>query len=139
MHDYSEAVFIEGDCPTDHVDLSVFVAPAPAKGRSLLRRVVRDHAASHQASIEQFAETLDNPELLARLLGADEPLVAVALKRPRALDDLRSSMKAKLGEVRRAPTPAPTEHWARTSSGVGGASFPSPQWSQLSPTRRTWG
>ncbi len=41
MQDYSEAVFIEGDCPIDYVDLSVFVAPVPSKGHSLLRRVVR--------------------------------------------------------------------------------------------------
>jgi len=114
MQDYSEAVFIEGDCPVDYVDLSVFVAPVPSKGRSLLRRVVRDHAVSHQASIEQLSEALENPEALARLLGAGlgEPLVAAALQQPRVLDDLRRSMKSKLSEVRRAPAPAPTGHWA---------------------------
>ena len=32
MQDYSEAVFIEGDCPIDYVDLSVFVAPVPSRG-----------------------------------------------------------------------------------------------------------
>ena len=42
MQNYSQVVFIEGDCPIDYVDLSVFVAPVPSKGRSLLRRVVRD-------------------------------------------------------------------------------------------------
>ena len=114
MQNYSEAVFIEGDCPIDYVDLSVFVAPVPSNGRSLLRRVVRDHVASHHASIKQFAEALENPEALATLLGArlGEPLVAMALKQPRVLDDLRRSMKSKLGEVRRAKPPTPTEHWA---------------------------
>lgn len=114
MQDYSEAVFIEGDCPIDYVDLSVFVAPAPTSGRSLLRRVVRDHTASHQASIAQFAEALENPEALARLLGGGfgERLVAMALKQPRVLDELRRSMKSKLGDVRRARPPAPTERWA---------------------------
>jgi hypothetical protein len=114
MQDYSEAVFIEGDCPIDYVDLSVFVAPAPAKGRSLLRRGVRDHTASHQASIDQLAHALENPEAFALLLGAGlgEPLVAMALKQPRFLDDLRRSMKSKLEEVRHAPPPAPTERWA---------------------------
>lgn len=114
MRDYSEAVFIEGDCPIDYVDLFVFVAPVPSKGHRLLRRVVRDYTASHQASIVQFAEALEDPEALARLLGAGlgEPLVAMALKQPRVLDDLRRSMKSKLGEVRRAKPPAPTEHWA---------------------------
>jgi len=114
MQDYSEAVFIEGDCPIDYVDISVFVASAPAKGRSLLRRVVHDHTLSHRASVDQLAHALEYPEALARRLGAElgEPLVAMALKQPRVLDDLRRSMKSKLGEVRRAPPPAPTEHWA---------------------------
>ena len=114
MQDYSEAVFIEGDCPIDYVDLSVFVAPAPPKGRSLLRRVVRDHAAAHQASIEQLAQALENPDAMARLLGAGlgGPFVAMALEQPRVLDQLRHSLETRLGEVRRAPPPAPTEHWA---------------------------
>lgn len=34
MREYSEAVFIEGDCPVDYVDLSIFVAPAPRPGES---------------------------------------------------------------------------------------------------------
>lgn len=114
MQEYSEAVFIEGDCPIDYVDLSVFVAPAPPKGRSLLRRVVRDHTASHQASIDQLAQAIENPEALARILGAGlgEPLVAMAHKQPQILDDLRRSMASKLSELRRAPPRAPTEHWA---------------------------
>ena len=116
MQDYSEAVFIEGDCPLDDVDLGVFVAPAPAKGRSLLRRVVRDHAAAHRASLERFAHALETPEAFARHLGAElgEPLAAMALKQSRVLglDDLRHSLESKLGEARRAPSPMPTEHWA---------------------------
>lgn len=121
MQDYSEAVFIEGDCPIDYVDLAVFVAPPPPVGRSLLRRVVRDHAAAHRASIEQFAQALESPEAMARLLGAGlgEPLVARVLKHPRILEDLRRSMKSKLSEVRRATPPAPTEHWA-IEDGFGG-------------------
>ncbi|MBK7539250.1 MAG: hypothetical protein IPI49_28575 [Myxococcales bacterium] len=38
--------------------------------------------------------------------------MAMALKQPRVLDDLRRSMKSKLGDVRRAKPHAPTEHWA---------------------------
>lgn len=114
MQDYSEAVFIEGDCPIDYVDLAVFVAPPPPVGRSLLRRVVRDHAAAHRASIEQLAQALESPEAMARLLGAGlgEPLVAMTLKEPQVLEDLRRLMKSRLTEVRRAAPPAPTEHWA---------------------------
>jgi hypothetical protein len=114
MQDYSEAVFIEGDCPIDYVSLSVFIAPVPTKGRSLLRRVVRDHTASHRASIEQSASAIENPAALARLLGGGlgERLVAMALERPRVVDDLRRSISSELGEERCAPPPAPTEHWA---------------------------
>lgn len=118
---HPEAVLIEGDCPTEFVDLSVFVAPVPAKGRALLRRVVRDHTASYQASIAQFAHALENPEALARLFGIQIRLTetagsnwspASALKEPRVLNNLRRSVEAELEEARRMPPPAPTEHWA---------------------------
>lgn len=113
MQEYSEAVFIEGDCPIDYADLSVFVAPPPSAGRSLLRRVVRDHAAYRRASIEQLEQALENPEAMARLFsaGVGGPLVARALHRPRILSDLRRATKTRLDEVRRAPPPPPTEHW----------------------------
>lgn len=113
MQDYSEAVFIEGDCPIDYVDVSVFVAPCPQNGRSLLRRVLRDHTRAHQTSIEQFAQALESPEAMAQLLGTvlAQPLVARALEQPRILDDVRRSMKSGLSAIRRAPPPAPTEHW----------------------------
>ncbi len=41
MQDYSEAVYIEGDCPLEYVDLRVFVAPSLPPGEPLLRRVKR--------------------------------------------------------------------------------------------------
>jgi len=114
MQDYSTAVFIEGDCPIDYVDLSVFVAPVPAKGHALLRRVERDPTASHRASIQQLAEALESREALARLLGDEfgDPLVAMARMQPRVLDDLRRSLGGKLGARRVVQPPAPTEHWA---------------------------
>lgn len=122
MDDYSEAVFIEGDRPIDHVDLSVFVAPPAAKGHTLLRRVVRDRAAEHQASLEHFALALESPDAMARLLGAgglDERILSIVLNRPRALDDLRRSLKSKLGAAKRVPAPAPSEHWALDDPYVG--------------------
>jgi len=51
MQNYSEAVFIEGDLPFDFVDLSVFIAPIPANGQPLLRRIQRYHAAARAASL----------------------------------------------------------------------------------------
>jgi hypothetical protein len=79
MEEYSEAVFLEGDCPTDYVDLSVFVAPPLPAERSLLRRVVRDHRAERRTSIDQLAQALESPDAMLRLLGAglSEPLAVL--------------------------------------------------------------
>ncbi len=113
MADYSEAVFIEGDCPVEYVDLSIFVAPVPRLGESLLRRVVRDQAAKRRASIERHAAALEIRETLAGYLAQEvRSLTALAGGRPEALDELRVSMKRGLQEARRTPPPAATEHWA---------------------------
>lgn len=113
MEDYSEAVFIEGDCPLDYVDLAAFVAPAPHEGRALLRRALRDHTASHQASNAQLSEALESKEAIERLIatGVGESLLMMALERPGVLDNLRRSSSGKLTELRRSPPPDPTEHW----------------------------
>lgn len=113
MQDYSEAVFIEGDCPIEYVDVSVFVAPRPRQGRSLLRREQRDRKTAHRASIEQLAQALEGPAAMARFLGValPEKLVARALAQPAILGEARRSMASKLSELRRAPAPAAEEHW----------------------------
>lgn len=90
MADYSEAVVIEGDCPVEWVDLSVFVAPAPQPGESLLRRIVRDHAAEHRASLDHYAAVLASPDRLASFLAQElgRGVAAMALRRPGGLDEL---------------------------------------------------
>ncbi len=108
MREYSEAVYIEGDSPVDFVELAVFVAPVPADGRSLLRRVPRDHTRARDAAIEAFRATVEDRERLARLLGTE---LGNTLGE-RALDELRRSPGVTLAEKRRTPPPAPTEHWA---------------------------
>ncbi len=70
MGNYSEAVFIEGDCPIDFVDLSVFVAPAPAKGRSLLRRVA---GSAPRPDFHGFHAVPCELDALVRLLGGGGP------------------------------------------------------------------
>jgi hypothetical protein len=114
MEDYSEAVFIEGDCPVDFVDLSVFVAKPPVRGQSLLDRVIRDHTAAHEASLDKFEQALANPEATGRLLATEigAPFLAKAFSDSRALEDIRQSMTAKLASIRRAPPPPPTKHWS---------------------------
>ncbi len=125
MSEYSEAVFIEGDCPVEQVDLSVFVAPAPLPGESLLRRVVRDHVTEHRASIERYEKAFETRESLASYLATavEEPLVTLALGQPEMLDELLGSMKRGFEKVRRLSPPAPTEHWAfgERYSGLGRA------------------
>jgi hypothetical protein len=114
MQGYSDAVFIEGDCPIRFVDLSVFIAPPPAGERALLERVVRDHATAYQASIEQLEQALESSEVTARLFAEGffgDPLGAMPLRGRRILDDQRRPMKAKLDELRQASPPPPTEYW----------------------------
>ncbi len=114
MQEYSEAVFIEGDCPFGYVDLSVFVAPPLQSGRSLLRRVVRDHAAAHQVFIGRLKQALESDEVLVRLLGETlgVTFAALATTRPHGLDDVRRSLNATLSDAREAGPDEPTEHWA---------------------------
>lgn len=114
MEEYSEAVFIEGDLPVDDVDLSVFVAPPLPAGRSLLRRVVRDHREERRASIQQLERALEEPDTMLRLLGAglSEPLLAMAITNPKVQADLRRGLKQKLSAMRHTPPSPPTEHWS---------------------------
>jgi hypothetical protein len=114
MENYSEAVFLEGESPVEYVDLSVFVAPPLPDGRTLLRRVVRDHAVAHQAAIERFEQLLESPEAMAHIMDAalGGSIASIAREQPQILDDLRRSMSVQLRDARRAPPPAPTEHWA---------------------------
>ena len=107
MEEYSEAVFIEGDWPVDFVDLSVFVAPVLPKGRSLLRRAVRDRAAAHEATRRALEQAPADPEAMSRYLGAalGEHIAKIVLTPPTGLDHVRGAIEAKRGA-------APTEHWA---------------------------
>jgi len=103
MGNYSEAVFVEGDCPIDFVDLSVFVAPAPAKGRSLLRRVA---GSAPRPDFHGFHAVPGELDALVRLLGGGGPP-----KQQRARG-ARGAAKSKGSGVLAFPGPAPAEHWA---------------------------
>jgi hypothetical protein len=88
MQEYSEAVFIEGDCPVEYVELSVFIAPPMAPGKTLLRRVKVDHKAEHQAQLAAFERAGDSPEAAAECLNAQVglPLGGMLVKYPGVIE-----------------------------------------------------
>ncbi len=114
MQEYSDAVFIEGDLPLGFVNLSVFIAPIPAPGESLFRRVARDHSAAHEASQGPMTRALDDSEALARLLGGalEGTLAGRVRAQPWMLDETRGVMGSKRAVPKGAPAPEPPEHWA---------------------------
>ncbi len=111
MEDYSEVAFIEGDCPLDYVDLSIFVAPPPPRGVALLRRVKRGVTGSPRAAFRAYEQALESPGAMARLLGvhSSDPLVALALRQPHLLGDFRRFLADQREATRDV---APGEHWA---------------------------
>ena len=114
MLDFSEAVVLEGDRPFSYLDLQVYVAPAiPHRGRLLVRRK-RDRAAEAHAKADAIEQVMRQPDgverLLAELLG--EPVAQLARRNPTFLEEARARFLAELEQVRSAPPPKPTAHWA---------------------------
>jgi hypothetical protein len=114
MTDYSQAVVIEGDNLLQFVDLDVFVARPLPQGKTLLVRRKRNRAREERAKAEALARLLREPEGVATFLGqmAGAPLAAFARQHPELLEKTRADMLTGLALARRAPPPAPTEHWA---------------------------
>jgi hypothetical protein len=114
MEDYSEAVVLEGDNPVAFVDLAVFVAPAPAPGRTLFVRRKRDRAKEERAKAEVLERLLREPggvaEFLGQMIGG--PVADLAREKPVLFEEARASLLAGIARVRKAPPPGPTEHWA---------------------------
>ena len=128
MQDYSEVVLIEGDCPLDYVDPSIYVAPPLPRGAPLLRRVTRDYAGRRRAALRAYEQAIDSPAAMARFLGAElgEPLIALALRQPGLLEDIKRGLAETVAVARREPPPAPTEHWALRGDTRGSSG---PKWS----------
>lgn len=115
MGDYSEAVVLEGDNPLGFVDLSIFVAPPLAGGRGLFVRRRRDRAKEQRAKARAWARLLREPDGAARLLGqmvGGDVVALVAGANPVHLEETRATLLAGLAQIRKAPGPEPTEHWA---------------------------
>jgi hypothetical protein len=80
MEDYSEAAVLEGDNPIGFVDLAVFVAPAPAAGKTVFVRRKRDRAKEERVRADAMEWLLHGPDGAAELLGPviGGPLVELA-------------------------------------------------------------
>ena len=101
MTNYSQAVVLEGDSPLGHVDLRVFVAPAPARTEQLFVRRARRRSpveAAGGAALRLLSQPGDLAELLARLGG--EPLGELARNNPALVEKIR----AVLADVSAEPT-----------------------------------
>jgi hypothetical protein len=121
MADYSEAVVLEGDNPLNLTDLAVFVAPPLAAGRRLFVRRKRDRAKEERAKADAMEHLLREPDGVARFLGqmTGAPSAAFARQNPKLLEEARATLLAGIAQLRKAPPPKPTEHWAIARSYVG--------------------
>jgi hypothetical protein len=114
MEDYFEAVLLEGDRLVPWVDLTVYVALPVPEGESLLLQGRTDPARERAAEIEGLEEALSNRERMgARLTALSGLPIALLLgNSPDGLDELEGIVNARLGELRKAPFPAPRAYWA---------------------------
>jgi hypothetical protein len=114
MQDYSHAVVLEGDNPLGFADLRVFVVPALPRGRRLLVRRKRDHAAAARREADALERLLQQPDgmeqFVTDMLG--ERVAEFARRNPAMLDDTRTNLLAGIERIRKAPPPKPTVHWA---------------------------
>ena len=115
----SVVMLIEGDFATEYADCSVFVAPVPARG-SLLRRVLRDHTAAHEAKIEELARAVESPEETARFFGklmGEAFMAAIATSSTDSIERTRQELSAHFDKIRHLPPPRPpsTGRWRRAT------------------------
>jgi hypothetical protein len=125
MQDYSQAIVVEGDSPFFHADLCVFVAPA-LEGRSrLLVRRTRDRAAEARGALDSTEQLLRQPagmqKLMTQVLG--HKAASLVPRASPATEKARTELLAAIDEMRSAPPPEPTEHWALADgyAGIGDA------------------
>jgi hypothetical protein len=99
--EYASDVVLEDERPVGYADLDVFVAPAPAPRRKLLRRVKRNVARERRAYVARMRALLTSPDgtvqLIEELLGA--PLALFAESRPELLNSLRSDIETTLNRI----------------------------------------
>ena len=114
MTNYSQAVVLEGDSPLGYVDLSVFVAPAPARTEQLFVRRTRrqspDAVAGGAALHRLLSEPGDLAEILARVGG--EPLAELARDSPALVEKVRGILGDVIAEPAIASPRGSEKHWS---------------------------
>ena len=113
MADYSEGVILEGDNPLKYVDLSVFVAPAPAADERLFVRRMRDRAREQLGTVNAIEWLLREPDGVAKFYGeiAGSPIAEFVWKSPKLKEDTSAKLLAGIAAVRKASPPKPLWHW----------------------------
>jgi hypothetical protein len=114
MSEFSRVVVLEGDNPLGFVELDVFVASAPSADETLLVRRRRGGPKEWRQQIASMEHQLREPAGVAELL---EHMVGItfgefARRNPQLLGRLRDDMANGIAELRKAPAPRSTAHWA---------------------------
>lgn len=113
MQDYSEVVLVEGAPPLTYFDLPVFIAEPPEEGR-LLCRCAGDPVEADQESTRQAEELLEDRDALIAMLedALGKEVVAMALRRPGALDNVVEAMRSRLEEQPSVRPPRSVPVWS---------------------------
>ncbi|MEZ6014807.1 MAG: hypothetical protein R3F49_06825 [Planctomycetota bacterium] len=107
MEGYSEVVYIEGDCPTEYVELSVAVASIDAERSPLLER----RLVSARERPSKWADIGDDP---SRMLASLLDLVNLAPKSTSAKANQAANLLRELQGKLKDHAPAPVKRWAIT-------------------------
>lgn len=112
MSDYSRAIVIEGDCPIEHADLVVYVAPPLEPDTPLVARIERPERLEKAAKFESLVPELLQPGGLQRVLerASEDEVLELA----RLWQDSAARVLATLG--RRSRTLSLTAQWSVAAS-----------------------
>ncbi len=112
MQEYSTVVIVEGDCPLEHADFSIFIAPPLKEGEALWVRRERDDSRDREKLLTMLENMLENSqtflEQMEGMLGISFP---PEFKPHEISDKVRQETQATLEKIRGEP-PLKTVHWA---------------------------
>ncbi len=116
MAEYSRAVVLEGESPLAHVDLTVFVAPAPHRRERLFVRRSTPRP-GRRKQVADLKERLEEPAAVAELMGrlVGEPLAAMLRARPDLVEAARGELLEKLDRPKN-PQRRPQRNDGRSAS-----------------------